>query len=741
MTIQKKAVSILGLGMGIMMVVSIVVTSKLFINKMDQLEIQKAKLDIERVNEAINSEVKNLDAKLADWAVWDDSYQFIQDKNKEYIISNLDTSASYESLRLNFMIFVDNNGKLVYEQGYNLDNSLISEVPPVIHRYFDTEKLLKYDSLEDSNAGILSTSEGLYMVAARPILTSNSEGPQKGSIIFGRHFGKAEIDSLASITKQSKITFTVSDEIGKNLISDGSEVKIIDSKNLSGIGLVRDIFDKPIGFFTIDINRDIHLQGIEGVKYLILILGSVSFFFFGFTWYLLGRLVLNPIRKITDSVNDITHSKKFDSRITARGNDEFTHLAEDINSMLSSLESSNQEIFENNKKLEENKNAMLNILEDERQLQNDLKKQKENIETQVAERTGELNSEKSKLTASIEALQKALVMIDLSENIILVNNNLNKVFKENKDTWTLEDIQEKLGKSFDFISAYKNIIKNKDRIEYNKIEFGSRFLQIRLSSVFSEKEKLVTGILAIIGDVTDEVVLERSKDEFFSIASHELRTPLTAIRGNTSMILDYYKDAIKDPEVKTMITDMHDASLRLIGIVNDFLDLSRLEQGRMVYKTAPIKLNDSILDVVKELKATADEKKIKLETILKDTSVVNADADKLKQVLFNLIGNSIKFTTKGGVTISTENKDNMIVVKIIDTGNGIPLANQSLLFRKFQQAGISTITRDGAKGTGLGLYISKLIVEGMGGKIALEKSEEDKGSTFTFTLPVVLLKV
>lgn len=397
------------------------------------------------------------------------------------------------------------------------------------------------------------------------------------------------------------------------------------------------------------------------------------------------------------------------------------------------------EIIESEKKkeIERTKQAMFNLLEDARDLEKQLMTEKQSVEDKISQRTKELATEKSKLTASIEALAKAFVMIDTKGEVLLVNNNLNKIFKQEKSIWTLQDICSLFDGKFDFKKAYETIIKKPQNVSYDDIEYGPMILQIRLSPVYSDDSdsKSVIGVLAIIGDVTDEKVHERSKDEFFSIASHELRTPLTAIRGNTSMILDYYKDQIKDPELKSMLTDTHDAAVRLIGIVNDFLDLSRLEQNRMVFKFSEFDLNSAIDDVTKQLQTNAQDKKIKLEVIENKNTKVLADIDKVKQVLFNIIGNSIKFTDKGKVTVSIEKEKEFTKVRVEDTGAGIPLANQSLLFRKFQQAGASTLTRDGAKGTGLGLFISKLMVEGMKGKIMLEKSEVGKGSTFTFTLP------
>ena len=260
----------------------------------------------------------------------------------------------------------------------------------------------------------------------------------------------------------------------------------------------------------------------------------------------------------------------------------------------------------------------------------------------------------------------------------------------------------------------------------------------------------IIGTVVLVEDITEQKVMERSKDEFFSIASHELRTPLTSIKGNASMILDFYKDAIKDPQLKEMIVDVHESSVRLIEIVNDFLDTSRLEQGKMKFEYEEVSLEEVLESVAYEMKTVLDEKKIylKLDKLTLDhLPKVWVDKNRLKQVVYNLVGNAAKFTEEGGVSISTElvgqpggqataQQPEHVKVTIADTGRGMPIEAQKLLFHKFQQAGGSLITRDTTRGTGLGLYISKMIIESMGGTIALDSSEEGTGSSFSFSVPI-----
>jgi signal transduction histidine kinase/HAMP domain-containing protein len=245
--------------------------------------------------------------------------------------------------------------------------------------------------------------------------------------------------------------------------------------------------------------------------------------------------------------------------------------------------------------------------------------------------------------------------------------------------------------------------------------------------------------VVVFEDISKERSLERTREEFFSIASHELRTPLSAIRGNSSMIQQYYADALSDPSLKEMIGDIHESSVRLIEIVNDFLDTSRLEQKRMKFQFEPLDVVEVARATIKEYQVTGSRQKIGLEVKPPEEPLpqVLADKNRTKQVLINLIGNALKFTSEGSVTVHFASDDDFVKVLVTDTGRGMDADAQKLLFKKFEQTGDTVLTRDSVRGTGLGLYISKLIMNQMHGRIDLESSEPGKGTTFSFMLPVI----
>ncbi len=397
-----------------------------------------------------------------------------------------------------------------------------------------------------------------------------------------------------------------------------------------------------------------------------------------------------------------------------------------------------KELEEANKAVQEAKLAMLNLLDDEKALEEELKQEKESVERKVIARTYELNEEQARLLASIKGLSLGFIMIDNQNKVILHNPAVEKVLELPQDGWDFAEVRKRFGSSFDFLGHCQTCVREKKSIDIKDVPYDSKFLRVFLAPVIMIRDaEEVIGVVILIEDITEVKILERSREEFFSIASHELRTPLTAIRGNTALIQQFYADKLKDGELEEMIADIHDSSTRLIKIVNDFLEVSRLELGRIEYKKEIFDLVPLIENISKELEPVASEKKLYLKFEKPEISLpsVFADKDRTKQILTNLIGNSLKFTKEGGVTISVSQEKDFLKISITDTGMGISKENQELLFRKFQQAGESIFTRDVTRGTGLGLYISKLIVEGLGGKIYLESSKVGKGSTFAFTLP------
>jgi two-component system, OmpR family, phosphate regulon sensor histidine kinase PhoR len=369
----------------------------------------------------------------------------------------------------------------------------------------------------------------------------------------------------------------------------------------------------------------------------------------------------------------------------------------------------------------------------------------EKAKAQISEGWLEQQQEKARLAASINGLSLGFIMTDKDGNIITANKAALEMLKVEGSIHHFGEVNEKFKGSVNLHDLFEKCLNERKPISVPNIEHDNRYFRFFIAPILmKEEDNRTIGTVILLEDVTEAHILERSKEEFFSIASHELRTPLTAVRGNTELIRQYFFDKIQDKDFREMIDDIHTSSVRLITLVNDFLDTSRLEQGRMKFNNAPFDLPGLVGETIKSLQAIAEEKKIALVISRgsQPVSQVVGDRDKVKEILFNLIGNALKFTETGTVTVSVfaegilpEAFKDQIAVAVTDSGRGISPQNQIYLFHKFQQAASSIITRDTTKGTGLGLYISKLMIEGMKGTILLVKSDEGQGSTFAFSLP------
>jgi signal transduction histidine kinase len=228
--------------------------------------------------------------------------------------------------------------------------------------------------------------------------------------------------------------------------------------------------------------------------------------------------------------------------------------------------------------------------------------------------------------------------------------------------------------------------------------------------------------------------LDEQKDEFISVAAHELRAPMTAIKGYVSMVME--GDAGKITEkARGFLADANTINERLIRLVNNMLNVSRIEEGRMVYQLETESLSNVIRSVFSQFAPEAHRKgleyDLKIPTEIRDK--VYVDPDRIQEVIANFLSNAVKYTDHGSVTVrlGQPNKDT-VRVEVVDTGPGISKVEQEKLFQKFYRVenNVGKTT-----GTGLGLYISKLLVDKFNGKIGLE-SELGEGSNFWFELPL-----
>ena len=234
-----------------------------------------------------------------------------------------------------------------------------------------------------------------------------------------------------------------------------------------------------------------------------------------------------------------------------------------------------------------------------------------------------------------------------------------------------------------------------------------------------------------VRDVSERHAVEKLKGEFISTVSHELRTPLASIRGSLSLLAGGVLGDLSD-EAKEMVVIAERNCVRLIGLVNDILDLERLEQGRLHMEMGEVEMADVLKRTREAVHAFGAERQVAVETD-PTTVTVQGDSGRLVQVLVNLVSNAVKFSPAGSaVRVTVRESGGRVRVEVIDRGRGIPASHRSAIFERFRQVESSDARDKG--GTGLGLAICKAIVEQHGGEIGVE-SEVGQGSTFWFEIP------
>lgn len=433
-------------------------------------------------------------------------------------------------------------------------------------------------------------------------------------------------------------------------------------------------------------------------------------------WFLIHKLIINPIINLT-KISKIIASGNLSERVNIKTADEIGELAQNFNTIINNLTSGMQT------------------------LANSLGKEKRK-EKELANNYMELDKEKAKDEALLTSIGDGVIAIDHQKKIILFNEAASKMIGIDSAK-VIDQPYDLILKLQDekthqpVVNFINNSLQGKESVTTTRLMLqrvsGEMLPVLPTISPIFDSQKKITGVVIVLKDITWERELEKLKDEFVSLASHELRTPMTAIKGLISMIFegDYgnINDGLRDP-----LSDIAKSTDRLIQLVNDMLDVSRIEAGRMKFTLTEVSISDLISEVVTMLKPLAVQKNIQLGVKGPDTGKIMADADKVKQILINLVSNAIKFTDYGFVTISFRPWGKFAYISVVDSGIGITGVNQAKLFGKFAQISTSQLGRP--VGTGLGLYLSREFTRRMGGELWLEHSETGRGSTFTFALPL-----
>jgi PAS domain S-box-containing protein len=357
------------------------------------------------------------------------------------------------------------------------------------------------------------------------------------------------------------------------------------------------------------------------------------------------------------------------------------------------------------------------------------------MEDKVAE-TERLNKilyeEKSKIESILNSMAAGVVVVDTTGAMAFLNYSARNILTySNKNSLQNNRYYKDL-----MLLLKKSVTReaSTDKIEKMVIEKEGEDVNIFNTrvSLIKGRQGEVLGAICVLEDITELEKLSELKSDFVSQVSHELRTPLTSIKGATKLILRGSTGVINEKQTK-LLKIMNEDTDRLINLISDLLDIAKLESGKIKMKKEDFDLSDVLRQCVETIQSLAKDKNHKVFEKFNSSLKVNADKDRIKQVVINLLSNAIKFTPpEGQIEILARQVNGLSEVCVKDSGMGVPKEFQVKLFEKFQRADNSMTAE--VQGTGLGLAICKKIVEDHGGKIWVE-SEINKGSSFFFTLP------
>ncbi len=364
--------------------------------------------------------------------------------------------------------------------------------------------------------------------------------------------------------------------------------------------------------------------------------------------------------------------------------------------------------------------------------------------------SGRLTEEQLKANALMTSMADGVVVVDQSRHILLMNKAAEKltgweeisaknidyrlVLKLQSGNKDITDENDPFIKSW---AEQSSLVKN-DLICTSKD--GKRIeLSASIAPIYNN-EKQITGGIAVLRDISREKEVERTRNEFVSTASHEMRTPVAAIEGYISLAMNA-KVATVDDRAMSYLSKAHENTQHLGALFRDLLSVTKLDEGLIARNLTPVDITKMLQDITTDMQFAAAKKNLTItfmstnmgsRKVLVPSYWVMVDAERMREVIMNLIENGMKFTSEGGITVNVTGDDKAVTVSLHDTGIGIPKEDIGHLFQKFYRVDNSATRTIG--GTGLGLYLCRTLIELFNGLIWVE-SEFGKGSTFFFKLP------
>jgi sensor domain CHASE-containing protein len=385
MTLRRKTLLITALALVGLTALIYFLAQVILLNSFTQLEDQSAKQNVQRVLNSLSGELDALNTTTSDWAYWDDTYEFMQDHNSQYVADNF-VDSTFADQRLNLIVVIDNSGERAYAQAFDLAQSQVVPIPTALDKDLQSGSLLlTHSDLTGAVSGIMLLPEGPLLVSSRTVLTTEKTGPATGTLIFGRYLDSAKVDQIAHSVQLSLTAYALnSADLPATIsltaagLSPQSPVAVhaLDNQTIAGYALVSDIYGKPAVLMQVTMPRDIYAQGQTTISYVLIALLVVGVVFVAGAWILLERLVLSRLAGLSADLGVISVSGNPAARVKASGSDELGQLSAAINRTLDALEKSQETLRQNEQRLTQ----LVNNLQDS---QDTLRESEEKLQATV----------------------------------------------------------------------------------------------------------------------------------------------------------------------------------------------------------------------------------------------------------------------------------------------------------------------------------------------------------------------
>lgn len=711
MALGRKILLIVGITIAALVGVLYAILASILTESFSDLEKRDILTSAHHLNDSFEDQMTKLDFTARDWAEWDDTYQYIQDGNQNYVDVNL-KDATIARLNVNIVLYVRRDGALIYGTAFDVDKMERQPLPvEILRRIHPGDPLVHHPGERRSITGILITEKNILMLSSRYILTGEGKGPPKGTLVFGRYLDQSSLRLLSEQIHLPTSVYHVDDpglpgdfRKAKTQLTENSSVAIqpLNENVIAAYTISRDLDNKPAAIWRILMPRSIYYQGKLSLRYMLLSLVLIGLAFGLLTMRLLRYLVLSRLENLSSDVSRVAISGDTTTRVQMEGKDELSALARNINLMLAALQRSHKEQMES----EERYRSLVELSPD----------------TIAVLREGRIifvNSAGVSLLGAISAEA-------------LSGRQIQDFFLSN---WQ-EMVEHHTARSTE--SALRRMDGHIIDVEVEAvwvIYVGEPAIQVIIRDVTARKR--AAEELRFAKETAETA--NHAKSQFLANMSHELRTPLNAIIGYSEML----QDECRDLDAEDLLPDLvkiHTAGKHLLTLINDILDLSKIEAGKMELFLEEFKIHPMIQDVSLTIRPLVQKNGNELRIACDENAgTLYSDLTRVRQVLFNLLSNASKFTDHGTISLEVkrrnQNGNSCVDFTVSDTGIGMTQEQIDKLFRPFTQADASTTRKYG--GTGLGLAICKRFCEMMGGGITVE-SEAGKGSTFTVRLPVAV---